>query len=101
MPQSELKDAFAPKPSADPFSPEPANVVTTPSWVILRIFLPPHSATNKLPDLSTTIPRRLLKVALPPIPSVDQIVDDPANFISSRSGVIFQTLLLIRNCVVI
>jgi hypothetical protein len=40
MPKGWLNDAAVPVPSAKPAVPEPANVVTSPAGVILRMTLP-------------------------------------------------------------
>ncbi|NBV35214.1 MAG: hypothetical protein EBR81_15830 [Proteobacteria bacterium] len=51
------KEAAVPVPSAEPATPGlPANVVTTPEGVILRMSQLFHSATYKLPAESITNP---------------------------------------------
>src|SRR5512142_1361652 len=63
IPAGPLKDAAVPAPSAAPTEPEPANVVTTPAGVILRILLLKLSTTYRFPELSDVIPKGMLNDA--------------------------------------
>ena len=94
-PRGKLKLAAVPVASVDPVVPEPANVVTTPADVILRILLIPVSATNKFPELSIVIPNGELKVAAVPVASKEPFEPEPANVVTTPADVILRILLLL------
>ena len=83
-----------PVPSAEPNTPEPANVVTTPAGVILRTSKLAHSVTYKLPAASIAMPSGQLNRAsngfvefvLPETPEA------PAKVVTTPAGVIFRML---------
>jgi hypothetical protein len=81
-------------PSAKP-EVEPANVVTTPAGVILRIRLLNVSATYTLPCASVARPSGLLNIALAPVPSVEPALEVPAKVVTTPPGVIFLIRLLL------
>jgi hypothetical protein len=89
-PEGLLKVAADPIPSADPFDPEPANVVTTPLGVTFLILL--FAETYTLPILSTATALGLLKLAAKPVPSADPTDPEPANVVTTPLGVIFLIL---------
>jgi hypothetical protein len=84
-----LNLALVPVPSADPSELLPANVVTTPDGVILRILKLAKSATYRFPAESSATPKGLLKLALVPVPLVDP--DElPANVVTTPADVILR-----------
>src|SRR4051794_17490352 len=84
-----LNRALVPVASVEPDEPklEPANKVTTPAGVILRISLLPVSATNTLPDESTAMPDGALNCADVPVALVLPAVPDPANVVTTPAAV--------------
>ena len=89
-----LKLAAVPVSSAEPSEPLPANVLTTPKDVILRILLLPESAIYRFPNESIAIPDGPLKLAYVPVPSVYSHEPLPANMLTLPSGVILRIILL-------
>src|SRR3954447_25144065 len=78
MPEGPLNSADVPVALIMPAKPSPANVVTTPAGVILRMRLFAPSARYMLPELSKSKPLGPLNLALVPVASTQPLVD-PAN----------------------
>jgi hypothetical protein len=71
-PSGHINLAFVPNPSADPDDPDrPANVLTNPNDVTLRMVCLQLSATYMFPLLSTAKPSGLQNDAYVPYPSAD------------------------------
>src|SRR3569833_1112062 len=91
-PVGELKPAEVPVLSALPEWPnDPANVVTTPIGVILRIAWFELSATYTLLPASTTTPEGNRNLAALPVPSTAPATPgDPARVVTTPEGEIFR-----------
>jgi hypothetical protein len=95
MPTGSLNSALLPMPFDDPLVtpsvPPPANVVTAPPGVIVRILLFPESETMTLPFAKNATPWGLKKPALLPTPLVDPDVmpfaPPPASVVTTPTGV--------------
>ena len=74
--------------------PLPANVLTTPAGVIIRIKLLPKSATNTLPALSVVIPMGTLNEAAVPVPLALPAAPLPANVVTVATVAIGCELLI-------
>src|SRR3954452_9046813 len=72
----------------------PANVVTTPAAVILRIRLLFVSATKMLPEASTAIPAGPLNSAAVPVALIIPAMPSPANVVTTPAGVILRMRLV-------
>src|SRR6267142_991245 len=95
-PNGRLKLAAAPTPSVLPPAPaDPANVLTTPAGVILRMVLLYVSDTYTLPALSVATPDGNLKLAAVPVPSaLPATPADPASVLTAPAGVITRIVWL-------
>ena len=95
-PLGELKVASVPVPLRLPDTPAlPANVLTTPDGVILRIKLLPGSATYRLPAASVVNPSGYLKVASVPVPLRLPVTPAfPAKVLTTPDWVILRIKLL-------
>ena len=93
-PYGPLKVAAIPCPSVLPdVIHDPAKVLTNPPGVILRILLPPVSATYTFPESSTAIPDGALNLAKMPCPSAMPEAVEPANVLTNPPAVIFRISL--------
>ena len=77
-----LKDAAVPVPSAYPYEPLPASVLTTPPGVTTRMRWLYMSATMMLPLGSRATPEGLLKDAPVPLPSANELHPLPASVLT-------------------
>src|SRR3954468_23586475 len=75
MPSGPLNFAAVPVPSVWPDAVWPANVVTTPAGVILRIMLLPSSATYTLPAGSNATSPGVLNNPALPVPFVEPLIE--------------------------
>lgn len=75
--------AAVPTPSVTLFVPDPANVVTTRDVVILRILRPTESATNKVPEVSTSNCIGDENEAAVPTPSLITVLPEPAYVVTA------------------
>src|SRR4051812_4347658 len=99
MPLGKLNLATLPTPSALPEeNAAPANVVTTPPGMILRIVLLLESATYSVPVVSTVIPEGLANRAALPVPSTwPELPATPASVLTTPAGVIVRIVLLLES----
>ena len=94
MPFGKLNFAEVPIPSAKPFIPDPAIVVTNPWVVIFLILWLFRSAIYKFPERSiATSPGRFIWAAVP-IPSIRPAIPEPAKVVTTPLTEIFLILLL-------
>jgi hypothetical protein len=89
-----LNDAAVPVPFAFPATPLPANVLTTPAGVILRIVLLYKSATYTFPEASLATAIGVLNAAAVPVPLILPATPLPAKVVTVATEATGSELLI-------